>query len=194
MERVLLIIIAYLIGSIPTGVVVARLFQRADPRELGSGNIGATNVLRTLGKKAGAITFAGDVLKGVIPTVLALLFLKSQAWVCVVAFTAFTGHLYPVFLGFKGGKGVATAVGLYLALSPLSILLGGIVFGGVLIVWRYVSLSSMSAAASMPAFLWMLNPSSVYPLLGVAIGILIIIRHKENIERLRKGEENRVGR
>ena len=192
MTGIVLIIIAYLSGSIPTGVVASKVLGTEDPREKGSGNIGATNVARIAGKKAGAITIVGDIAKGLIPTLLAIYLLKSPLWVSLVALAAFTGHIYSLFLGFKGGKGVATAVGVFLPISPLSVLFSIIVFGAALYKWGYVSLSSLSAAASLPLFLWFFADANIYITLGLIVSCLIGYKHKGNIVRLREGVERKL--
>ena len=192
MTGILLIIIAYLLGSIPTGVVVSKILGTEDPREKGSGNIGATNVTRIAGKKAGVITIAGDIAKGLIPTLLAIYLLQSPLWVSLVALAAFTGHTYSLFLGFTGGKGVATAAGAFLSISPLSLLLSMLVFGLTFYKWNYVSLSSLSAAASLPLFLWLITNSNVYLMLGLIVGCLIFYKHKGNITRLMEGVERKM--
>src|SRR5271169_680749 len=136
---VVYLIAAYLLGSIPVGVVLAKL-KGQDPRKAGSGNIGATNVMRTVGKGLGILTLAGDILKGLVPTWLAIHYEQSAVIVAACGLAAFAGHLWPIYLRFKGGKGVATALGLLLALKPAVILILLPVFIVVLLKWRYVSL------------------------------------------------------
>jgi len=183
---------AYLIGAIPSGVVLTRLAGVGDVRQAGSGNIGATNVYRVAGRRLGVITLVCDALKGVIPLAVLLAFGGySEAQLALVAAAAFLGHCYPVYLGFKGGKGVATALGIYLVLSPLSVLAALLVFAGVLWRWRYVSLASISAAAIIP-FLVLLAERSL-PLFAATLFIsgMVVLRHRSNIERLRNGTESR---
>jgi glycerol-3-phosphate acyltransferase PlsY len=189
----LLLILAYLLGSVPTGVILAKAFSDVDPRTQGSRNIGATNVFRTAGKKLGAVTLLGDILKGFIPVVIARSSLDSFFWVGAVALTAFIGHLYPIFLKFKGGKGIATGLGVFLALAPLPAGLSCLIFAAVVTRWRYISLGSLSATAAFPVFLALLNPHRVYIPFALAIGSLIFYRHRENIERLRAGKESKFG-
>jgi len=188
-----LIVAAYLIGSIPTGVIVARVTGARDPRTLGSGNIGATNVGRAAGKGAGIVTLVGDGLKGALPTAAALFFASSPLAVGVTAFAAFFGHLFPLFLRFRGGKGVATALGLFLVISPVATLGAVLIFVLLLIVWRYVSLGSIVAAASMPVLLALLPSSRAFAPLGVVVGAMVIVKHGDNIRRLVAGRENRLG-
>lgn len=184
---------AYLLGSIATAIVVSRLLGLPDPRTMGSGNPGATNVLRTGRKGAALATLLGDMFKGLLPVVLARLLGADETLVILTALAAFTGHLFPVFFGFKGGKGVATALGVLLGLSPW---LGLAVLGAWLLVaftLRYSSLAALVAAASAPVIAWALgmgNPT----LLGITImSALLIARHKGNIQRLMNGAESRIG-
>jgi len=189
----LLLIFAYLSGSIPTGVILAKAFSNVDPRTQGSKNIGATNIYRTAGKKLGVITLLGDILKGLIPVVIARGALESHFWIGAVALAAFLGHLYPIFLKFKGGKGIATGLGAFLALAPLSAILSLLVFLAAVYKWRYISLGSLTATAAFPIFLALLNPHPIYIPFAVIIGVLIFYRHRENIERLLGGRESKFG-
>jgi len=194
MKEILLILFAYLIGSIPTGVILAKYYGINDITKEGSGNIGATNVGRVVGKKAGIITLAGDALKGVIPLLLTVAIAGNTSWLIATAgLAAFLGHIYPVFNNFKGGKGVATALGVFMFISPPSVLAAITVFGGLVYVWRYVSLGSVVAAGLMPAFIGLFSETKVYIVLAVIIGGIVIYRHKENILRLLEGQENRLG-
>jgi len=190
---VLLLIFAYLLGSIPTGVILAKAFSNVDPRTQGSKNIGATNIYRTAGKKLGVITLLGDILKGVIPVVIARSALESHFWIGAVALAAFIGHLYPIFLKFKGGKGIATGLGAFLALAPLSAILSFLVFLAVVYKWRYISLGSLTATVAFPIFLALLSPHYMYIPFAVIIGVLIFYRHRENIQRLLAGRESKFG-
>ena len=187
-----LIILGYLAGSIPTGLILSKAFSEVDPRREGSHNIGATNIFRTAGKKLGALTLVGDCLKGLIPVLLALWLMKSEAWVCLVALAAFAGHLFPVFLKFKGGKGVATALGVYLGIAPLVVLIDAVIFFGVVLKWRYISLGSLTAAAVMPVLIAILTGSRFYLVASLIIAGLIWYRHQDNIRRLFAGSENRL--
>lgn len=191
----LLLVFAYLLGAVPTGVLLARAFGGIDPRTMGSRNIGATNVYRTAGKKLGILTLLGDIAKGLVPVVIARHSLDSHFWIAAVALTAFLGHLYPIYLNFKGGKGVATGLGALLALSPLSALLTLLVFAAVVYIWRYISLGSLAAALAFPLFLALnpFNPHKIYVPFAILIGALIFYRHRENIERLLAGRENKFG-
>lgn len=192
MHAAVYVVAAYLIGSIPIGVILSKL-RGKDPRKVGSGNIGATNVMRTAGKAVGIITLLGDAAKGCVPTLLALQAGLPVLIVVAVGFAAFVGHLFPVFLGFKGGKGVATALGVYLALSPLAILLSFVAFVLVLLKWRYVSAGSLAGTAAMPLILWALGAEPMYVYVSLIIGALIFLKHLGNIKRLAKGTEHKLG-
>lgn len=190
--KIILVIAAYLLGSVPFGLLFARLFGGEDPRRVGSGNIGATNIRRTAGTVAGALTLAADILKGAIPTYLAFRLNPGVIFVSTIGFAAFFGHLFPVFLRFKGGKGVATACGVMFAISPPATLLSLLVFIIAVAVKRYVSLGSILAAASMPVFLSFLTAARGYTPLGVFVAVFIILKHSENIKRLTAGVENKI--
>lgn len=190
LPEITLVIASYLIGSIPTGLLLGKALG-VDIRATGSGNIGATNVYRTLGRKVGIITLLGDCMKGLIPVLAARWMGLPDVWVASAGFAAFFGHVYTVFLGFKGGKGVATALGVFLGTSPLAVLAAFGVFAAVLWKWRYVSLSSISAAAAMPLILASIDRRPIIVLLAILIAALIIWKHRENISRLRAGTENR---
>ncbi len=187
-----LVLAGYLIGAIPTGVILTRLAGGEDIRNAGSGNIGATNVYRVAGRKLGVITLIGDCLKGAVPTLLAQqTFNLSETGVALVALAAFIGHCYPVYLGFKGGKGVATALGIFLVLSPLSVLCILGVFVLILWKWRYISLASISSAASIPPLVLLFERSLPLFVATLLIAAIVIWRHKGNIELLRRGTENK---
>jgi glycerol-3-phosphate acyltransferase PlsY len=187
---------AFLLGSIPTGYLVARA-KGVDIRQHGSGNIGATNVFRTLGKPLGVFVFMVDALKGFAVVWLAGRFGGASDWVGIIAAVAvIAGHNYTPWLGFKGGKGIATSAGVLLALMPWAVLCIAIVWFVVFKVSRYVSLASISAAAALPvavAALWSAGCGGNGPLLGfsVLISALAIWRHRTNIQRLRAGTESR---
>jgi len=187
-----LVLAGYLIGAIPTGVILTRLAGGEDIRNAGSGNIGATNVYRVAGRKLGVVTLIGDCLKGAVPTLLAQqTFSLSETGVALVALAAFIGHCYPVYLGFKGGKGVATALGIFLVLSPLSVLCILGVFVLILWKWRYISLASISSAASIPPLVLLFERSLPLFVATLLIAAIVIWRHKGNIELLRRGTENK---
>ena len=189
----LLIITSYFFGAIPSGVVLAMAFSGKDIRQEGSGNIGATNVTRVLGKKLGALTLAGDLLKGFLPVCIGSYLVSSLNVVCLMGLAAFLGHLFPVYLRFKGGKGVATALGVFLYFAPLVILIEVVVFVAVVGIWKYVSLGSLIAAAAMPLLLLLFAFPKQVVLLSIAFALLIFIKHKANIQRLLNGTENKFG-
>ncbi len=202
MERIVLpvvwIILAYLLGSLPVGVLISRL-KGQDPRKAGSGNIGATNVMRTAGKTLGAVTLVGDALKGFLPVWLATRFGLPTSVVAAIALAAFLGHLFPVYLGFKGGKGIATALGIFLAFSPFAVLIDIAVFALVLEKWRYVSLGSLVAAVLMPFLLFlflMLGEPLSYAHVAACVVMVVFafIKHAPNIKRLRAGTEHKIGK
>jgi glycerol-3-phosphate acyltransferase PlsY len=185
------LLLTYLLGSVPVGLVLSRLKGR-DPRTVGSGNIGATNVMRAAGKTLGIITLLGDAFKGFLPVLLAVHYGLPPMLAAGIGFAAFVGHLFPIYLKFKGGKGVATALGVFLALSPLAILIDFVLFLAVFLGWGYVSLGSLVGVACMPLILLLLGTPLEYVALSGAIGILTFWKHKENIKRLRAGTESRL--
>lgn len=200
----LLVIGSYLLGSIPTGVVLARALGKQDIRTAGSGNIGATNAARLLGKKFGACTFLGDMLKGFIPVLAAGMVanpgdgLQVHFAAAVCGLAAFLGHLFPVYLRFRGGKGVATACGVMLALEPIVIPALLIVFAGVVAVSRFVSLASLASAFALPLALLavdaLIRPVALsVTALGFLMAVFVFLKHRANIERLMQGTEHRIG-
>jgi acyl phosphate:glycerol-3-phosphate acyltransferase len=205
MKPALVVVAAYLLGSIPFGYLIVRLKAGADIRATGSGGTGATNVSRSAGKAAGVLTLMLDALKGAAAILLARTVCGSAQevgwWIALAGLAALLGHIFPIWLGFRGGKGVATGVGVFLMLSPLAVALAAIIF--LIIVWstRYVSLGSILAATSIPLFIWLqhrfLAPvSNLVPLMLLAISgtLLIVFAHRGNIGRLRQGTENKFGR
>ena len=193
MLSVLIIVASYLVGSVSTAVLVSRAMGLPDPRAEGSGNPGATNVLRLGGRKAGVLTLLGDLLKGVLPVLVAAWLSDSPTVITLAAVAAFLGHLYPVFFRFKGGKGVATALGAVTALVwPLGLAMAAtwLVVAGLS---RYSSLASMLAATLAPLYgAWMGLP--VVIVAGVMLmSVLLLMRHAANISRLLAGEESRIG-
>lgn len=214
LRPVLTTAVAYLLGSIPFGYLIVRATEGADVRETGSGSTGATNVSRRAGKAAGVLTLLLDALKGAAAVAIAKGVLgwpvfgectlagstlgNAYLWVAAAAVAVIVGHIFPVWLRFRGGKGVATGVGAFLMLAPLSVLFASLIF--VLVVWqtRYVSLGSILAAVAIPLLvllqhLFIRRVDSVEPIIGAAIAgaILIVFAHRQNIERLRKGNEHK---
>jgi glycerol-3-phosphate acyltransferase PlsY len=182
----------YLLGSVPTGLLLAKLFSKVDPRKTGSKNIGATNIFRTAGKALGILTLVGDLLKGAIPVWIAIQWGESYLWIAASGLTPFLGHVFPIFLGFRGGKGVATALGIYLVISPIAVLIELIIFAGVVWKWRFISLGSIICALTIPVLIaFFRSDSQAYFILSVIIAALILYRHQPNISRLLEGTENK---
>jgi glycerol-3-phosphate acyltransferase PlsY len=195
---------SYLLGSIPFGYILVRVFQGVDVRSMGSGNIGATNVARTGGNRLAIVTLFLDAFKGWLPVFLVLTLpgipVSSSAQLytlaTLAALFAVAGHMFPVWLGFKGGKGVATGLGVFLALAPKAVLIAVVVFAVIVALTRYVSLGSILGTAAVPVALWWFARDSFPPLalaLCVAVALLVIIRHHQNIGRLLAGTESRFG-
>lgn len=192
-----LILAAYLLGSIPTGLVVARLMGGPDPRTAGSGNVGAANLYRLLGTNAGVFTFLGDTLKGGVPVFLAVFWLTPLgAWretaVAAVGLAAVLGHLFPLFLGFRGGKGVATSFGVVAVVCPLAAVHLFIVYLLTLYWVRIFSVAAVLCAWLLPLAVGLFSDSKTYLLLGGVLSGLVLVRHKDNLLRLARGEEPRI--
>ena len=188
----------YLLGSVPTGIVLTRLFSRVDPRKMGSKNIGATNIYRTAGKTLGVFTLLGDVVKGALPIWMAIMWSQHDLWgipdlwIAIVGLSPIVGHIFPIFLGFKGGKGVATALGIYLVISPIAVLIEFFVFTFIVWRWRIISLGSIICATTIPILIaFFRSDSQAYFILSVIIAALILYRHQSNIARLLHGTENK---
>lgn len=188
------ILAGYLIGSIPCGLLISKTTRGVDPRRQGSGNIGATNVLRVVGKKAAALTLACDALKGLLPVAISLFLGLQEQAVLLVGLAVILGHVFPLFLKFKGGKGVATSFGAFLALSPkvalvaLLFWIGGIYFG------KYSSIGALTAFGALPVLAFLLEPEPNFILLASVVSVLVYIRHWENIQRLLRGTEGQTQR
>jgi glycerol-3-phosphate acyltransferase PlsY len=193
MTALLIILFAYLLGSVPTGFLLGSL-AGVDVRKAGSGNVGATNVARVAGKKHGILTLLGDTAKGLVPVFVALHMGLGAVAASLVALAAFLGHLYPVFLRFQGGKGVATALGALLALAPIAAVALMVIFSLVAAASRTVSLASMAAAAAAPAAIWLFGYPPASSGTGLAMALMVIWRHRDNIERLRAGVEPKFTR
>lgn len=184
---------AYLLGSVPFGVVVARALGGVDPRRVGSGNIGASNVLRALGKVPAALTLLGDTGKGAAAVGLGRGFEVSPTVLAMIGLAAVLGHVFPVFLGYRGGKGVATTLGVVLAAMPA---VGGLlllIWLAVAAVWRYSSLAALVASAALPALTWLLDARPPMLALSAALLVLVFVRHRDNIHRLWDGTERKIG-
>ena len=192
-----LIIWSYLLGSIPSGLLVARVMRGPDPRTQGSGNLGAANLYRLLGLKGGGLTLAGDVLKGALPVLLAQIWLTplgpwQEAAVALVAGVAVLGHVFPVYLGFKGGKGVATTFGVVTALCPWAGLNLVLVYLLALAQTRIFSISALICAWLLPVAVGLFSDSKAYLLLAGVLSGLVLVCHRENLARYFRGEEPRL--
>ena len=183
----------YLAGSIPFAVLVSRVMRLPDPRTYGSGNIGATNVLRSGNRIAAVATLVGDVAKGWVAVLVARYLGLAVDMVALVGFAAFLGHVFPVWLGFKGGKGVATAAGVLIAFDWRLGVAVIVVWLTMAVVSRYSSLAALTAALFAPAAAWYLHGMGPIFIAVVAMSILLVVRHHENIRKLARGEESRIG-
>jgi len=189
---VLMILLCYLVAAIPTGVVLARVLGYEDVRGKGSGNIGATNVYRVAGKLPGVLTLLGDIVKGLLPLLVIEKNLEpSPAQLGTLAAVAIVGHCYPVYLRFKGGKGVATALGIFLVIAPFAVLGAAVVFLLTVGLSRFISLGSVLAALSMPLLVLFLDRPQPIAAGTLFIALLVVWRHRTNIKRLFEGSENR---
>lgn len=185
---------AYLLGSLPFGYILGLLFKRIDIRTFGSGNIGTTNVIRLLGWRGGLLVFILDAAKGAGAVLLARALTPDTAFHLAAAFAALLGHCFPVFLGFRGGKGAATGIGVLFPLAGWLAALLLLIFAVVIGATRYVSLGSMIGALSLPFFFYFFGYDAPYIYFGAATALLLIGRHHANIGRLLKGEEPKIGR
>ena len=196
------VLVAYLLGSIPFGYLLVRLFVGGDVRETGSGGTGATNVTRRAGRGVGVLTLLLDLLKGTAAVLAARAMLGAGEgavwWVCAAGAASVLGHVFPVWLGFRGGKGVATGLGVFLVLAPIATACALVVFFFVVWLWRYVSLGSMVAALVLPLAVWSLTALGVSDratapllLLSVVGAALIVFMHRANVGRLLRGEESK---
>jgi acyl phosphate:glycerol-3-phosphate acyltransferase len=198
---VALVVAGYLLGSVAFGLVVARLFRSADPRTVGSGNIGASNVTRSAGKLAGAATLALDAAKAALPMLIARPLLAAlgaspaaaEAWSVAVGLAAFAGHLWPIWLGFHGGKGVASALGVLLVLAPMPALLGVLAFAIAFAATRIPAVGSLTGCAVALVGAFMVNgAAALVPWAVTLVAALIVWRHRGNIRRLVRGSENKI--
>ena len=197
MFNVLAIIAAYLIGSLSFAVIVSKYYGMDDPRTYGSGNPGATNVLRSGKKKAAALTLLGDAVKGLVAVILARCLQDalnlSDATIALVAIAALVGHMWPIFFNFKGGKGVATALGVLLALSPATALLCTLVWLVMAFGFKVSSLAALVATVCAPIFAFFMMPHASWAWAIVFIAALVLYRHKSNIQNLIQGKESKIG-
>lgn len=187
-------LLAYLLGSISAAIVVTRAMGLQDPRSIGSGNPGATNVLRFGGKKAAAITLAGDVLKGIIPVAITRALSDDATLIALVAASAFLGHLFPIFFGFRGGKGVATAFGALLGMSVWVGLAVAATWAVAALALRYSSLAAITASLLAPVYVWLWLPEPIYLYVALFMAALLLWRHRTNMHNLLHGKESKIGR
>jgi len=191
MSYLFLILIGYLLGSIPSGLIIGKQMSGIDIREHGSGNLGGTNAFRVLGFKGGLIVISADIVKGIIPAYIGLVWIGE--WGAIIAGTASVlGHAFPLFAGFKGGKSVATAVGVFLVLMPYAIVVAAIVFFATLFTTRYVSLASMLGAVALAISSIALGKSIWIIITSILVVVFLIYRHRENIKRILDGTESKV--
>lgn len=186
----LLLIASYIIGSIPCGYLIGKL-HGVDIRSKGSGNIGTTNAFRVLGPRAGIIVLVCDVVKGLVPVLIAKL-LGGPSWGVAAGLASVIGHNWSLFLAFRGGRGVATGAGVLLALMPKVMLIALGIWAAVVLISRYVSLGSIIAAVSVPFIAWAYHVPAVYYIFAIPAPIFIVYRHIQNIDRIRKGTEFRL--
>jgi acyl phosphate:glycerol-3-phosphate acyltransferase len=189
-----LLIWSYLLGSVPTGLVVAKILRGPDPRNLGSGNLGAANLYRLLGLKAGFLTLLGDVLKGALPVAVAFWWLPplglwQETSTALVGAAAVLGHVFPLYLRFKGGKGVATTFGVILVLAPMAALSLTLVYAVTITVTRIFSISALTCAWLLPVAMGLFSASRAYLLLAGGLSGLILLCHRDNLRRFFRGEE-----
>ena len=192
MTRIIVVLVAYLLGSIPFGYLIVRKQMGADIRETGSGGTGATNVSRRAGKAAGVLTLLLDAAKGCAAVVIAQAAGSDEWVIAAAAIAVLVGHIFPVWLGFRGGKGVATAVGVFSVLAPIALLSAGVIFIAIVVTTRYVSLGSIIGAVLIPVFVWF--QSGRQPLLTAAIvaAVLIVFAHRGNLKRLASRTESQI--
>lgn len=193
MTHYLLPLLGYLFGSVSAAIITCKLMGLPDPRSTGSKNPGATNVLRIGNKKAAGVTLLGDMLKGLLPTIIAISLDANPVVIALTAMGAFLGHLYPVFFGFNGGKGVATAIGATFGLSLVSGLLVATTWLAMSLVFRISSLAALIAFAAAPVFLWLTEGLLAYSAAMSFIALLLFWRHRENIQRIIDRTEPKIG-
>ncbi len=192
-NTIVLLFASYFLGAIPFGLLFAKWLTGKDPREHGSGNIGATNALRTGGKKVGICTLLADILKGVLPVAIALHLALNEFSIACIALTAFLGHIFPVYLKFQGGKGVATMYGVLIPWLPWVAIASFVAWLLLFKATRYVALASILAGAVLPLFAWLLHSSFEAIISCCILGAIMIIRHSSNIQRLIAGTEPKTG-
>jgi len=188
------LLISYLVGSIPFGVIFSRWIAGVDPRNSGSGNIGFTNVLRTAGRGPAVLTLLGDLSKGYLAVRSSMYFSMQEPWIWLAGISAVFGHLYPVSLGFKGGKGVATGLGVIYGIQPLFGWVTVAIWGLAVWLWRYSSLGAILAFGLLPLWVLWFRPVPETVVFSVILSGMILLKHRSNIHRLRSGTEPKIGR
>lgn len=191
LQIILIFILAYLLGSIPFSLIIAKFSKGIDIRNHGSGNVGATNVLRAAGKKEAALALIADTLKGALPVLIAK-FVLEDFWIAATVVLVVFGHVFPIFAGFKGGKGVATSLGAFIVIIPTGVIISLVIWILVLGVFRYASLASIIAAIALPAICWGLKSPLAFTAATSISAVIILLKHTENIKRLIAGTENKV--
>ncbi|MFQ5780627.1 MAG: glycerol-3-phosphate 1-O-acyltransferase PlsY, partial [Nitrospiria bacterium] len=184
-----MVVVGYLLGSIPFGLLFSTTIYGIDPRKKGSGNIGATNVLRVVGKKAAFLTLVCDVLKGFAPIAVARHIGFNEEAILVVGLAVILGHIFSIYLGFKGGKGVATSFGVFLVISPQIAFIALIFWGGSVLISKYAAVGALTAFGALPFLAFFLKREFPFVLLASTVSVLVCFRHKDNIHRLLKGTE-----
>jgi len=192
MTRIIVVVVAYLLGSIPFGYLIVRRKIGADIRQTGSGGTGATNVSRRAGKTAGVLTLLLDAAKGCAAVLIARVVTGDDWVIAAAAIAALVGHIFPVWLGFRGGKGVATGVGIFAVLAPLALLCAGVIFIAIVVTTRYVSLGSIIAAVLIPVIVWFQSGSQSLLTAAILGAALIVFAHRGNIKRLVSGTESQI--
>ena len=185
---------SYMLGAVPFGLLLSKALSKRDPREHGSGNIGATNAMRTGGKKVGILTLLADIAKSLLPVSLAVAAELSEIWIAAIALATFIGHLFPVYLNFKGGKGVATMLGAILPWQPWAALVGLLIWLALIVLSRYVSLASIIAALLLPLLVMWFGGSIPALIVSMVFASLVTLKHAGNIKRLMNGTESSIGR
>lgn len=194
MQEAAVLIGSYVLGSVPFGLLIVKAWRGIDIRKYGSGNIGATNVLRTAGRGPAVVVFAADVLKGLAPVIVAARLFPTAAWIVVAAgMSAILGHSLSVFLRFRGGKGVATSLGVIIGLDPRAAGIGFSIWLVVVGVSKYVSLASILAVVSVATLMWLFDAPQPYRMFAIIAAVFVIARHRSNIIRLLQGQEPRWG-
>lgn len=195
MGEILIVVLSYFVGSLPTALLVVRFFTGQDVRKLGSGNVGGTNALRAAGLKIGVSVTIIDCCKGALPVLLMRWYDPASKWQALAMLAAVLGHCFPIWLRFRGGKGVATGLGAFLVLAPMASLAALALWILILVIGRYVSVASMLASAVFPLLLYFISGPPMSVLWAVTVvAAVIVLRHQENMKKLMRGEESRLGR